>query len=179
VVDLVKEILDNYGVVVLGELVPAVEAGRRVAAAALAVGLSGLRESLGLLGRKLGKGKLGVVDEAVDGVCAIGTARGKPRVLLTPFFCLRPVVGLGVQSLRFWPRKSVVDVVRAMVWERALWRIVKVYHNKEDNGDKEVAGNPRGAPRAEDGGHKPAHGCSGRWQATSSASSIDSRLFRF
>lgn len=65
-VDLIEEILDNDGVLGLGELEPFVKARRRVASAALAIGLSSLLERLGLLRKNLGKVELRIVYELVN-----------------------------------------------------------------------------------------------------------------
>jgi hypothetical protein len=71
-VDAVEEILDDDCVLGAGKLEPLVEAGRRVAAAALAIGLGSLFHGVGLLRGELGKRHLGVVHQLVNGVVAAG-----------------------------------------------------------------------------------------------------------
>ncbi len=78
VVDLVPEVFHDEGVVVLGKLVPLVEARRGVSAPALAVGGGGFREGLGRFGERGCEFLVGGLDQRVDGVPA-GAAPASPR----------------------------------------------------------------------------------------------------
>lgn len=71
-VDSIKEILDDDCVLGASKLVPLLEAGRRVAATALAIGLSSLSDGSGFFRKELSKGHLGVIDQLVNGVAAAG-----------------------------------------------------------------------------------------------------------
>lgn len=104
VVDLVPEVLDDHGVVLLREVVPQIEAGRRVSAAAPAVGGCGFGEGVGLLGEDGGEVSLGVGDQGVDRVAAGGGSLGWGMAR-----------GRGCGGQHLWLGGSISTVVRVLL----------------------------------------------------------------